>query len=298
MNQKQNGFGVGEEGDPAYTLTAVGGASVAVAFDEYNFSISDTHHTLRAGTPQSTGVVQPVVFEPGAMSRIEGHDPAEIAPTLRAHMGDNQLALYYEEELPATFLTQAGQETPTAENNSETGCLTPWPEMPQPYRVYGTETVTRTVDNNRHNILTTIPIDIRNATRPPDGEQGMGIGDNGDPSTTITTGRVPGVFAEGEESFSVYENQRSEVREQTVFNALTLGGGKPGQGYPTIRTRSVVRRLTPVECERLQGFPDDHTLLRADGKEQANVHRYKQMGNAVAVPVVEWVIAGIVEVHG
>ena len=331
MNQKQNGFGVGEEGDPAYTLTAVGGASVAVAFDEYNFSISDTHHTLRAGTPQSTGVIQPVVFEPGAMSRIEGHDPAEIAPTLRAHMGDNQLALFYEEELPTTptgnltpwpemgqpnmvyrtdtvtrtvdnnrhlILTQAGQETPTAENNSETGCLTPWPEMPQPYRVYGTETVTRTVDNNRHNILTTIPIDIRNATRPPDGEQGMSIGDNGDPSTTITTGRVPGVFAEGEESFSVYENQRSEVREQTVFNALTLGGGKPGQGYPTVRTRSVVRRLTPVECERLQGFPDDHTLLRADGKEQANVHRYKQMGNAVAVPVVEWVIAGIVEVHG
>lgn len=50
-----------------------------------------------------------------------------------------------------------------------------------------------------------------------------------------------------------------------------------------------VRRLTPVECERLQGFPDGWT------EGQADSHRYKQMGNAVAVPVVEWIIAGIVE---
>ena len=51
-----------------------------------------------------------------------------------------------------------------------------------------------------------------------------------------------------------------------------------------------VRRLTPTECERLQGFPDGWTDGQADG------HRYKQMGNAVAVPVVEWIIQGIVEV--
>lgn len=50
---------------------------------------------------------------------------------------------------------------------------------------------------------------------------------------------------------------------------------------------SEVRRLTPVECERLQGFPDGWT----DG--QADTHRYKQLGNAVAVPVVEWLIRGI-----
>jgi len=53
---------------------------------------------------------------------------------------------------------------------------------------------------------------------------------------------------------------------------------------PAIATSQVVRRLTPTECERLQGFPDGWT----DG--QADSHRYKQMGNAVAVPVVSWVI--------
>lgn len=54
-----------------------------------------------------------------------------------------------------------------------------------------------------------------------------------------------------------------------------------------VAMQSNVRRLTPVECERLQGFPDNWT------EGQSDTHRYKQMGNAVAVPVVEWVIGNI-----
>ena len=50
-----------------------------------------------------------------------------------------------------------------------------------------------------------------------------------------------------------------------------------------------VRRLTPLECERLQGWPDNHTLTNADGKQQADSHRYKQIGNGVASPVAAWV---------
>ena len=53
---------------------------------------------------------------------------------------------------------------------------------------------------------------------------------------------------------------------------------------------STVRRLTPTECERLQGFPDGWT------EGQADTHRYKQMGNAVAVPVVSWLIKRLMEV--
>jgi DNA (cytosine-5)-methyltransferase 1 len=52
---------------------------------------------------------------------------------------------------------------------------------------------------------------------------------------------------------------------------------------------STVRRLTPMECERLQGFPDEWTKYDSDGKEQADSHRYKQMGNAVTVNVIEWI---------
>ena len=50
-----------------------------------------------------------------------------------------------------------------------------------------------------------------------------------------------------------------------------------------VMMESTVRRLTPIECERLQGFPDGWT----DG--QSDSHRYKQMGNAVTVNVIEWI---------
>ena len=55
-----------------------------------------------------------------------------------------------------------------------------------------------------------------------------------------------------------------------------------------VSENKTVRRLTPVECERLQGFPDDWTSGQADS------NRYKQMGNAVAVPVVEWIVGRLV----
>ena len=73
--------------------------------------------------------------------------------------------------------------------------------------------------------------------------------------------------------------------ESEVKNALRANASKSSHA---VTTESVVRRLTPVECERLQGFPDGWT----DG--QADSNRYKQMGNAVAVPVVEWIIGRLV----
>lgn len=62
-----------------------------------------------------------------------------------------------------------------------------------------------------------------------------------------------------------------------------------------VATATIVRRLTPTECERLQGFPDGWTAQRIDHKtgqviDQKDSSRYKQMGNAVAVPCVEWIM--------
>ena len=50
-----------------------------------------------------------------------------------------------------------------------------------------------------------------------------------------------------------------------------------------------VRRLTPRECERLQGFPDDYTLTPHRGKPAADGPRYKALGNSMAVPVMRWI---------
>lgn len=63
------------------------------------------------------------------------------------------------------------------------------------------------------------------------------------------------------------------------------------------QSRKKVRRLTPRECERLQGFPDDWTRWGHDGKEISDSARYKAIGNSLALPCVEYVIAGIVEVE-
>jgi site-specific DNA-cytosine methylase len=71
------------------------------------------------------------------------------------------------------------------------------------------------------------------------------------PATNVRTSSLP---------VAVSENQRAEVRETSYARQLTTGGGKPGQGYPMMRDGKKVRRLTPTECERLQGFPDGWTI--------------------------------------
>lgn len=61
---------------------------------------------------------------------------------------------------------------------------------------------------------------------------------------------------------------------------------------PAVIHGVAVRRLTPVECERLQGFPDNHTLISWRGKDAADCpdgQRYKAIGNSMAVPVMHWI---------
>lgn len=79
--------------------------------------------------------------------------------------------------------------------------------------------------------------------------------------------------------------QASEVVTPTVM----AGNGR----MPADSGHAAVRRLTPMECERLQDFPDGWTDV--DGA--ADSHRYRQMGNAVTVAAVEWVVRRIVEVE-
>jgi DNA (cytosine-5)-methyltransferase 1 len=69
-----------------------------------------------------------------------------------------------------------------------------------------------------------------------------------------------------------------------------MGAKSTGNG---ISAGTAVRRLTPLECERLQGFPDQWTAT-SNGKPQSDSARYRQLGNAVAVPVVEWIARRIV----
>jgi DNA (cytosine-5)-methyltransferase 1 len=58
---------------------------------------------------------------------------------------------------------------------------------------------------------------------------------------------------------------------------------------PTLKENSVPRRITPLECERLQGFPDGWTEFYADGTQVADGPRHRMLGNAVTVNVAEWI---------
>jgi DNA (cytosine-5)-methyltransferase 1 len=73
--------------------------------------------------------------------------------------------------------------------------------------------------------------------------------------------------------------------------AATMGtpGSSSNASGPTVMQSMQVRRLTPTECERLQGFPDGYTLVPHRGKPAADGPRYKSLGNSWAVPVVAWI---------
>jgi DNA (cytosine-5)-methyltransferase 1 len=68
-----------------------------------------------------------------------------------------------------------------------------------------------------------------------------------------------------------------------------LRGGGAGNSMPAVAQAMAVRRLTPRECERLQGFPDDYTLVTYRNKPAADGPRYRALGNSMAVPVMRWI---------
>lgn len=79
------------------------------------------------------------------------------------------------------------------------------------------------------------------------------------------------------------------------MGTLRSGNGNATGGVPFVERREVVRRLTPTECERLQGFPDGWTEFGSDGKRMSDTARCKMLGNAVTVNVAEWLAKRIVE---
>lgn len=125
----------------------------------------------------------------------------------------------------------------------------------------------------------------------------------------------PAVLPDEEGGAGGSEASSSTQRAASSRSEASLGGSDPvgvhltqtpvfGDPSPTLGASArlgvcvdgAIRFYTARECERLQGFPDDWTLLDADGKKVADTHRYRFMGNAVTVPVIEWIGGRIVAV--
>lgn len=111
-------------------------------------------------------------------------------------------------------------------------------------------------------------------------------------NANVTEDVAPTLKASQQSPSVAYDEYNDSVNE--IHHALRAGTKRStGVLEPTM----AVRRLTPLECERLMGWPDNHTRYKADGTEQADTHRYKQCGNGVASPVAQWIAKHILAIR-
>ena len=167
--------------------------------------------------------------------------------------------------------------------------------------------------NNGIENVVAYPIDTMGCQgRPSDnGRMGLGLGKHSDPADTITATHQHAV------AYTIHADPTPKISEGVSGTLRSQGGGgivppnvvygfQPRlysnvvQGTPTLCatdykdlmtlvTDSVVRRLTPMECERLQGFPDGYTDVPHNGKPASKSARYKALGNSMAVPVMRYI---------
>ena len=116
-----------------------------------------------------------------------------------------------------------------------------------------------------------------------DPRAGIGIGQDGDPMFTLQAGAQHGGAAE------YYSHDYCHDR---VYSTEGISPALNCSQEHQVRQHMAVRRLTPRECERLQGFPDDYTLIPWRGKPAEDCPdgpRYKALGNSMAVPCMRWI---------
>lgn len=146
----------------------------------------------------------------------------------------------------------------------------------------------------------TYPINEQIATRDKKLGRGtgLGVGADGDPAFTLLANHPHMVAAgSGSDPIAMGDLNAHTAICRNVCPTLKCGGdgamvaSEIGKVF-TGPNPMLVRRLTPLECERLQGFPDGHTLIAWKGKsaeECPDGPRYKAIGNSMAVPVMRWI---------
>jgi DNA (cytosine-5)-methyltransferase 1 len=113
---------------------------------------------------------------------------------------------------------------------------------------------------------------------------GLGVGKQGDPAFTLQ--------AAHSHAIAFIQNQAGDVLTGNVASAMGTNSNATGRNTPKVHQGMQVRRLTPVECERLQGFPDNHTRIPWRNKPAEDCPdgpRYKALGNSMAVPCMRWI---------
>jgi DNA (cytosine-5)-methyltransferase 1 len=218
---------------------------------------------INIGTTLTCLHESPIVFKPSHYTRDKDGAPSEVAGPLSAEAdrGDQEQVVLAFQTPVAYDLTQI--TSPTNRSNPQPG------DPCHPLVANGASPVVSFYANESrcNNIATdgsSVPVKV---------------------GSTGSSGNPPAVAFESR----IARNGRGAPSE--VVPPLKAQSGESGKGdaAPLIATPMSVRRLTPRECERLQGFPDDYTLIPYRGKPAADGPRYKALGNSKAVPVVRWI---------
>ena len=368
---ENTGFGIGADGDPAFTLQQAHSHAVAVGVHQNqngDISTSDTAYTL-ATNGNATGRNAPLVCsnhhafsldsaESNSMKSSNPHSgcrEVETARTLDSTNpcpSKNQGGIAVVETHPKVSGTLvasgAGLSRPGGMASETDLCIV----VPGAGAIPIQDKATRCNGGGE--------------TRNGDGcGNGLGVGKNGDPSPTLTSGDRHAVGAyclqgsmigrqdhngpmgggvNEDMSFMLntidrhviakneartYIQQRSDAfsegdiastqtarqhkdstdlvcsavdcrnyKEVGDMSGTLQAKNQPGYSLNfqnPVRIGYIVRRLTPTECERLQGYPDGWTRFGHDGKEISDTRRYQMLGNSVAVPCVAYILMGIAE---
>jgi len=287
--QNRQGMGIGADGDPMATLTSahVNAVAQSIVFDDDRRVgprlFVDKVNTLQAfmgtGGNNTPMVAQdPIAF--ATNQRSEVRDLGDKSVALSAERGTNQ----------QTYLAipiQDGREMEKNQNGLGVGG-----EDDPSYTLdqTGAQSIAYSIreDATVGNFSAT-PIDVANAVTalqpsPQSHHAQTFVTQQAfeDQSPTLKATQAPSSVAYQYDGY----NQKLEEGDG-VYRSLRVG--RDPSDFVMQNTSMVIRRLTPLECERLMGWPDDHTKHDADGKVIPDTQRYKMCGNGVASPVARWV---------
>lgn len=278
-------------------------------------------------------VVQPVTLEPGIAQREGGHIYEGVCGTLRANAGDNQMAVAY--GIQGSMVGRADKNGPQGDgvNEDVSFTLNTTDRHAVAYAIdqqggkgnagYAVD-VMPTLCSDSHGTPHAVAYSIEN--HPADSR--VDIDDSGKVQTLTSRmgtggGNVPMVMEpKGFEmqAFGQYKDSgcasslkardykdatdlvvagvdcrnATELPEQNITLQSSCSHNLNSGGI--VRVKHIVRRLTPLECERLQGFPDGWTdigeWIDSKGKKhkEADSPRYKALGNSIALPPWKWVL--------
>ena len=224
----------------------------------------------RIGADDQDGTSVPVTLEPGIAAREGGHIYEGVSGTLRAKAGDNQMAVAH------TICIEGNGSRPSHKGEG--------------YIESDTMYTLNTLE--RHGVAYSIE------NHPADSRVNL---DESGKVQTLTSrmgtggGNVPMVMESVtlEPCYVDTSHADDVIRVDDVTAPLQARDYKGGK---LVCTRYIVRRLTPLECERLQGYPDGWTdigeWVDSNGKKhkEADSPRYKALGNSIAIPPWKWVL--------